>query len=896
MPAGFRRVFRITRHQRDAARDVRDELRFHIEMRAKELAEAGLSTEGALREAEAAFGDRRSYESECRELTATRQRRADLRSQLAALARDLHYSLRALAARPAYTGIAVLTFAVGIGAHTALFAVVRSVLIRPLPFVEPERLALLYNSYPRAGVPRSGNSIGDHDDRREHVPAIAEAGLYQQISATLGETGSTRNAFSMPVTPSFFSTLGVKPALGRTFREDEGWPGHAPVVVISHGLWNAHFGRGEAAVGKTLRLNGTPHTVIGVMPETFRFPTWDAELWLPLAFSEAQRSNRAQQPSDFQMIARLAPGVSIEEAQSQLDALDAALLEAAPPEIARQAEQAGYRSRVVGFQDDLLKDVRAPLYLLWGAVAFILLIGCLNVATLILVRTTARLREVATRYVLGAGRSQIVRQQLAESAILALVGGVLGVLWGAWAMGLVGVFEEYQVPRIDEVRIDAGVVGFVALLVAASSLVAGLLPALAASRIDIGAALRSGGSTATPGPGITRLRKLLVASQLAVAFVLLAGAGLMLASVRNAFAVDPGFEPRGVVAAGVVVTPERYPASERRLRFIDDFLERLQATAGIVGAATASQLPFSGSETSTAVRPVGDDRAAGDSVDGHLVTSVSPGYFDVMRIPLLDGRGFSERDDGESAPVAVVDDGLARRYWHWPEVSPVGEQISIGSQRPQRATVVGVVGGVVHKDLTEPDPRGAVYLPQRQTGVAFTRIAVRGVAGREATLAATREALAAVDPDVPLIWTHTMEESIGFTLMNRRIPLLFLAAFAIVALLLAAMGLYGALAYSVAQRSREVSIRLALGSTRGRIYALVLGQALAVAVPGLVVGLGAALVLSRWLRSFLFRIGPSDPGVLAAVAAVLALAALAASVLPTWRALRIGVAPALRAE
>lgn len=892
----FRRTFRITRHQSDVPRDVRDEIDAHLEMRTQELVDQGLSPADARAAALAAFGDRGRIEAECRRLTEPVERARRRRDLFGSFFGDLRHALRDMAKRPGFALVAGLTLALSIALNAAVFSVVYGVVLKPLPYPDSDRIVYLYNSYPEAGAPRSQASPPDYFDRREGVEALEEVALYSLESRTLGNGETRRWAFSMQVTPSFFRVLEVEPALGRAFTEDEGEPGNDSKVILGYGLWQELFGGEEAAIGRELRIEGVPHTVVGVMPEGFQFPGWDAEVWVPLAFGPEERSDAARHSNYLDMIARLAPGATVEQAREQVEALNAAITDRLPAQMREMVVGSGFHTEVRRLRDELVSGVRSWLYLLWGGAVFVLLIGCISVTNLLLVRSTGRLRELATRYVLGASRWRLGRQLMTESVVLAVAGGALGLVAAAWSLRFLGVFEAYEVPRLADVRLDppAAVLG-VALAVAATVL-SSLLSTFMIHRRDLFAVIQAGGMTSTSERGVLTLRGALVAAQIAVACVLLVGTGLMVASLHNVQAVDPGFATDFLLLGAFALPGSRYPTPADRYRFVDTLFEEIRALPGVIDAAVASQLPFSGTEAQGPVTPEsGWTPPPGESVVAHFRTFVSPTFFSTIGLPLLEGRGFRDGDDAGAPPVAIVSERVARRYW--PRQSAVGQRLSLSNGRAEWRTVVGVVGDVVQNDLTLAAPsQGAVYVPVRQGSLGFFRLVVKTAGEPMSLLPAVRERLRALDPETSLFWTGTMEESIAGTLLDRRLPMQLLALFAALALVLAAVGVYGVLAQSVHQRTKEIGIRLVLGSRRSGIYRVVLRRSFAVVAAGVAAGVAAALALSRLLAGFLYEVRPTDPAVFALVVAVVALVAVPACLVPARRAARVDPVAALKSE
>jgi len=893
------RSLRITAHTYDAVRDVSDEVEHYLEMRTLELIEQGMEPAEARRAARKAFGDRERIEREALGFTApavAAARRAEL---FGSFLRDVRFAVRSLLKNPGFAIIACLTLAICIGANAAVFSVVNGVVLRPLPFPEADRLLTIFNIYPQAGVERGMNSAPDFFDRRE-LDAIEDVALYSEQSVTLGEGASAANVFSMLVSTPFFEVLNVEPILGRGFTEEEGTPGNDDRTVISYGFWQTHFGGAENVIGETIEIYGNPVTVVGVMPSDFRFVTWDAQLWFPLAFHEEART--AYHNNNWDMVGRLKPGATVEQAQEQVDALNASLIESYPSEGRHLLIDAGYATIVRGYQDDLVSEYRAPLFLMWASVALVVLIGAFNLANLLLVRSTARMRELATRFVLGASRWRIARQLMTETLVLNFVGGALGLALGAWSLRFLGTFEYYQVPRLSEVSADWQTALFVLGLAVVVTGFASLIPALAVRRGDLYSVFRAGAAGAEGAPSsssgrLSSVRGALIVGQVAVAFVLLASGSLLLASLINLWSVDPCFESNNLVAGAVSMPSARYPDATSRASFVSMVAQELAALPRSSGAALATQLPFSGTEMADVFTPEGHVRESGDAIMAHYRTGVSPGFFNAMGIPILAGRDFDARDTADSPPVLIVDERLAHKYW--PGDDAVGKRVVFdlnAEEGDELATVVGVVGEILQNDLDDNNPNGAYYRPHTQSGSSFLRIIVRHESGRAAAVAAIRDSVQALDPQMPVFWMQTMDDSVAERLIPRRIPMIMVMSFAAVALLLTVLGVYGVLAYAVAQRTKEIGIRVALGCTDRDIYGLMFRQAAIVIGIGLALGLAGALLSTRFLASQLYEVQPADPVVLGLVAAVIAAVALLACLVPTRRATRVDPMVALRSE
>jgi predicted permease len=817
--------------------------------------------------------------------------------------RDLLRSLRVLRREKTFSATVLLTLMLCLGANVAIFGVVHAVLLAPLPFAEPDRLVTVNNSYPGAGVVRASNGVVDFFERREGIAAFEEVAIYSGGGGTVGEPGSTERVTFLRVSPSFFPMLGLEPALGRTFGEEAMQEGHQYEVVLTHGAWQGLFGGASDAVGRDLRIDGRPYAVVGVLAEDFVMPDrQDARMFVPLAFDEEDRQLENWHSNNYQMIARLAPGASLEQAQAQNLALNDALIDSWDVPNARQLlEDAGFTTIVAGTADDLVRDFRPMLYMLWGGVAFVLLIGCVNIANLLLARAQTRLTEVATRLALGASRAQVASQVLIEAIVLCLAGGLLGVGTGAVALRLLETLGADDLPRGTTIGLDAPVLLFALALSLGAGLLVAAIPMASVLRGDLSPAFRAGGRTGTASRRAVAVRNALVTSQVGLAFVMLIGAGLMLMSFRAAISVDPGFEPEGLFTGSVGLPTTRYADDDAQLQFWDELLAEIRSRPAVASASVTSMIPFSDNTSASLIQPEGYEMAPGESLLAPFQTIAGPGYFETLGIELLDGRTFQDSDGPDMPQVIVIDEWLANRYW--PDGGALGDRMVWGTSpgvdsipEENLFTVIGIVRTVKQNDLTTPAAEhvGAYYFTYRQQPAAFMTVVARAASGEAGSLATdVRAAVAAMDADLPLFGVQTMEERIAESLVRRRTSLVLLGVFAVVALFLAVIGIYGALAYAVTQRTREIGIRMALGSAPTDVFRGVVGQGLGVTAVGLVIGGAAAWFLTRFIQSLLFGIEATDVRVVLAVAALLALVAAAACAIPARRATRVNPVEAL---
>lgn len=811
------------------------------------------------------------------------------------LRRDIRMAGRMLAKDKAFSLTAALTLALCIGANTALFAVVYNVLLRPLPVPEPDRILLMSNLYPKAGAADSSNSgVPDYYDRLHAVRAFEAQALFNHSSVAIGQDGLPTRIRVANVTPSFFRVMRVAPALGRPFTEQEGEPGNEKKVVLSQALWRSHFGGDPAALEKQLRLDGQPYAVVGVMPAGLEALDPGVMLWRPLAFTPQQKSDEQRHSNNYWNVGRLAPGATLEQAQAQVDALNAANLERFP-QYKELLLNAGFQTRLARLPDHLVRHVRPTLLLLWGGALFVLLIGCVNVANLALVRARSRLKELATRLALGAGRVQLARQLVVESVLLTLAAAGLGLLLGAAALRSLGALNLEELPYGSAIGLGSEVVLFTLVLAAAIGLAMGLIPVAGVLPRNLALVLREEGRASSGGRGARVLRRSLVVAQVAFTFVLLVGAGLLFASFQKVLEIDPGFVAERVLTASVTLPKSRYADDAAQRRFTDEALRRVRALPGVVSAGATDTIPFGGRHNDSVILAEGYQMKPGESVISPSSADVTPGYFEAMGAKLLRGRFFEESDTAGTLPVLIVDERLANRFW--PGQDPIGRRmyrptdindLLAVNDKTVFLTVVGVIRDVKLQDLTEGDKAvGTYYYPMAQDTSSLLSFAVKTAGRPDALGSGLRESVAALDPELPVFDMKTMEQRSETALLNRRSPAMLSLAFGVVALLLSAVGLYGVLAYLVAQRRKEIGIRIALGSSARAIFDLVLREGLLLIGLGFLFGALGALALRRSLDSLLFGIRATDPLVLGGMAALLAVVALGACALPARRATRI---------
>jgi len=809
---------------------------------------------------------------------------------------DLRVGLRLLWRDRAFAITAGLTLAVCIGANTALFSVVRGVLLKPLWMPEADRVVMAGNMYPGAGVYEPlGAAVPDYFDRLREVTVFSEQALLRQDNRSIDKDGSPLRVEGLSVTPSFFRVAGVTPQLGRTFTDQEGEIGSEFEVVISDGFWRTQLGGDPSAVGRDIRLDGRAYTVIGVMPPQFR-PTDDEKaLWTPMTFTAEEKSDNSRHSNNAAYIARLKPGATVEQAQAQIDALNAANLDRFP-QFKEVIVNARFRTVVNRLQDQMVKDVRPTLYLMWGGALFVLLIGCVNVTNLALVRSRARLKELATRLALGGGTVRIARQLAIEHLLLALGSAVVGIAIGYVALRAMDVVSLQALPRSQDIALDTVVVLYTLAATAAIGLVLGLIPVAAMLSANVLSVLREEGRTATTGRGAQSLRRGLVIAQVGCAFVLLIGAGLLFASFRRVLAVDPGFTTERVLTGAVVLPDSRYKEPDTQRRFIDDALRRVQALPGVTAAGVTDTIPLGNRASASAILAEGYKAQPGESFLAPAEVRVSSGYFEAIGVKLVAGRFFTDRDTATSTRVIIVDDRLARRFW--PNQDPIGRRmykpddnakdLTAVTDKTVFFTVVGVVAEMKLRNLTDGDNLvGAYFFPLTQEPQNDLTFVLKAAADPGTLSGALRREVAAVDSQLPVFEMQPMSYWTDRSLAKRRSPALLSIAFGFVALFLSAIGIYGVLAYLVTQRTKEIGIRVALGSTAWAVFQLVLREGLLLVAAGLAAGGIGSYLLRRTLESQLFGVRSSNPVVLVLVSVVLAAVALVACALPARRATKI---------
>ena len=802
---------------------------------------------------------------------------------------DLRYALRTLRKQPVFAFVAVLTLALGIGANTAIFSLLYQVILRPLPFPEPGRLVLVANVYTAGSGDASSVSIPDYLDRRAGAPAIEDAALFTPREATLMLGGTPEQVGALRVTPSFFTTLRRGPALGRAFLEHDAVAGGDTAVILTHDVWRSRFAADPAVVGRRIRVNGEMREVVGVLGADFELPARDVALLLPFGFTAAQRADTERGNEFSEMIARLRPGATIAQLNAQMAAIVERLMVTVPAR-AEYMRNSGFGGVAFDLRDRIVGPAATSLYLLQAGVALVLLIACANVANLLLMRAAGRQRELALRTSLGATSRRILRQMLTEGLVLSGLGALAGLVLGGAGLRALSALMGEQLPRTLDPSLDGPVLAFTAALALATSLVFGVMPALPAMRGAMAAALKEDATRSAGSRRGQRLRTGLAISEIAIALVLLVGAGLLVKSFVRVTQVDPGFVPDRILTAQLSLPGARYPDAAATVAFWQRLLERARALPGVTSAGLISSLPMSGTMSAGSYRVVGRTLPPGAPLPHARNDRVAGDYFRVMGIPLVEGRLFTDADRADATRVVVVDRFFAAKQF--PGESPLGRQVNFGS--PRNYTIVGVVGTINTTDLAKPVPEERIYFSAAQVTPASMTLTLKTAVDPASLAPQVRAAVQAVDPEQAIARMRTMDDWLARSLQPRRAPMTLIAVFGAVALAMAAIGIYGVLAFGVAQRIREFGIRQALGADRAMILSLVLRQGLRTTGVGIGLGLAGAVVLTRYLQSLLFGVSARDAGVFAAVTVLLFAVAVLACYIPARRATRVAPMAALR--
>lgn len=810
--------------------------------------------------------------------------------------RDLRYAVRMLAKSPGFTAAAILTLALAIGANTAIFSVINSVLLRPLPYRDAGRLAMIWSEFPERHWTQNIVYPGDYQDWKAQSHSMEDMAAFEEVDFNLSRANAAAEQIrGGKVSANFFAVLKASPAFGRTFTPEEDQPNGARVALLSHACWRQRYAGDPSAIGKTIALNGETYTIAGVMPATFEFPpyaTRKAEVWTPLGENSHSRDRNFH---GLFCMARLKRGVSLRDAQAEMNLINARLIREYP------VSNTGWTARVSPLREEVAGSARPALLVLMGAVAFVLLIGCANIANLLLARATGRRKEIALRMVLGAGRGQIIAQFLTESMLLALMGAGLGLVIAQWGIGALIALAPAYTPGAESAAIDARVLVFTMLIAFVTGAIFGIAPALGCAGVDVNENLKEGGRSFTSGRRRQRLRGALVVSEFALALVLLVGAGLLLRSFIRVLNIDPGFNPKNVLTMRISLDGPRYKDPQVQINFFGNLLARVQSLPEVQNASVSVSLPLIDWDGMGFVTEKNPNVPLSYQPDGNYQT-ISPDFFRTLKIPLLRGRNFSDADRQGGMPVAIINEVSAREFW--PGENPLGTRIKIGSEgskdrdAPWR-TIVGIVGNVRRGD-TVSLARPETYVPYIQTPWTLSprELLIRTPADAAKIAQAVRAEVALLDKDQPVAEIQTLESIVSKVISVRRFSTVLLGTFAALALVLAAVGIFGVMAYSVAQRTNEIGIRMALGARHSAVLQLVLGHALRLAAAGVVLGLAASLAFMRLLSSFLsdalYEVRSTDALTFTVVIGLLLVIAATASYVPARRAMRVDPAVALR--
>ena len=883
----FRRLIDIpTRSSHRIDNDLEDEVAFHLEMRVRDLTQRGVPEADARRQAALEFGDADRFKRVVGREDRSAERDRRLTRWMTDFSYDVRFAIRQVARSPLFATIAILTVAIGIGANTAIMSAVRGIILRPLPFESPETLIRIYSRSDRLGP--TSLSVPDFTDFRAQTASFVGMAAWYATTTNLSGQGEPERLDIARVSDNWFDLLGVRPIKGRTFVAGEDVFGAPARAVLSEALWQRRFGADPNIIGRSLRLDGVPVEVIGVVANPGTFPA-GSELWTTTRFSADDMVSSSRGARWLRVLSRLKPGVSLAQANEDV-ARVARLVEQSDP-----GHNRGYTAFAVTLQEAIVGDYRRPLFILLGAVALVMLVVCANVAGLMVARTAARDTEIAVRSAIGAGRGRIVRQLVTESIVLALAGGALGLALGVVGTWLLVHWAPPEIPRLDDVGIDRVVFAFSLGLALVTGIAFGLAPALQASRHDVRTRLQTDGRGMAGRSGSVRLRRLLVVSELAVAIVLLVGAGLLLRSFANLQRVDPGFKPAGLTAFTVTLPESRYPKDEDQARFMDRALAALIALPGVEHAAASFGLPLTDTRFQLSFTIDRKDNTDPSFEPRGQVRVASADYFQSLGIPLVKGRTFGTQDRWGAPSVIVVSQELARRFF--PNGDAIGHYIETGWGREGRklgGEVVGIVGDVKQFGLSIEAPP-AYYAAAEQWPTDEMTFALRGNS-ESIQLASIRGIIRDIDAELPIFDFTNGESLVRASLAQPRFYLLVIAAFAAAALLLAVIGVYGIIAYTVRQRTREIGVRMALGASAGKILRMVVGEGVALAAVGLGIGVSVALAVTGEIRSLLFQVDERDWVTLVAVAGVLVVAAVAACLVPARAAARLGPQEALRGD
>jgi putative ABC transport system permease protein len=807
--------------------------------------------------------------------------------------KDIRFAVRTLLKRPALTGIAIVTLALGIGANTAIFSVVNAIILRSLPYRDSDRLVAIWGNLHKTGLEEIPLSAPEFTDFRQQCKGFDQIAAYTTQGFNLTGVDQPERLRGAVVSGTLFSVLKTDPQLGRTFLNEEDQFGRDQVAVLSNALWHRRFSADPSIVNKTINLDGQTVTVIGVMPAQFHFPDKETEIWKPIAFDPELLTENNRGSHFLSVIGRLQPNVTLPQAQADIDGVTARLAQEHSA-----MYPTGFSTTVRSLHEDLVGNLRTALFVLLGAVGLVLAVACANVAHLLLANASSRYREVAIRSALGANRVRLVRQFLTESVLLSLLGGSAGLLLAIWGVTTLVALIPKDTPRVEEIHLDFRVLLFTLGVSILTGILFGLAPALQATKTDLIDALKEGGRGGGAGRRRLQLRGLLIVSEFALALVLLIGSGLMIKSFIRLQDVKPGFEPSGLLTFRLALPEAKYPEFPKSRAFFEQLFDRLKARPEVKSAGAINILPFSGSTGDRTFLIEDQPVEQGKPHPDEQIRFVSAGYFSAMGIPLLRGRDFTPRDLPDTPQVVIANDAAVRKYW--PNQNPIGKRLSFSTRTPKWYEIVGVVGNIKHRSLDLED-KPEFYVPFLQplfkdSNIQPMYLVVRTVNDPSSFAAAVRSEVASLDPDQPVSSVMTMDQRISDSVAPRRFNMFLLGLFAVLAMILAAIGIYGIMAFSVGQRTHEIGVRMALGARSTDVLKLVLRNGLGLALIGIVIGLAIAFAATRVLATLLYGVSATDPVTFLGEALLLAAVALLACYIPARRATKVDPLVALRYE
>lgn len=797
---------------------------------------------------------------------------------------DIRYSVRTLMNSPGFTIVAILTLALGIGANTALFTVVNAVILKPLPYPDPEQLAMIWQSYPDEGYDQASVSAPNYMDWRKQSESFRDMSTFRYKAYNLVRSEEPVRLIGVTATSGFFNILGVQPILGRIFLEHEDQPDAEPVIVLAHDMWHQHFGADDSIIGQIVTLNGVSYTVVGVMPQGFNFPG-RAALWVPYVFTEKEYTSRGL--VYLRVVGRLQPDVTLQQAQVEMDGIASRLAKTYPDSNLNSGVS------IIPLHEQEVGDVKPALYAVFIATGFVLLLACTNIANLLLTRAAIRTREIAIRTALGAGRLRLVRQFLTESLLLSAIGGAVGILIAIWGTDILVAISPSDFPRLNDVSINLDVIWFVVIVSIVTGILFGLVPALYSTRSSVYSSLKEGGGRTSGSRQSVRIRHGLVIAEVALGLVLLVGAGLMIQTIARLKNVDPGYEPHGVLTTKIALPKSKYPNPEQQAAFYRHVLERIRSTPGVVHASAVSTIPMSGGELNWSFTIEGRPEPPPGKEMGATWDAVAPYYFKTLGIPLIKGRVFTELDLTSTKLVLVISETMAKRFW--PDEDPIGQQLSLHSRRSGIYEIIGVVGDIHHANLSTID-QPHMYVTHEQDSRRSFNIMVRADGDPMMLAGVLRDAVRFVDPEQPTSSIRTLDYYVNDSMSQTQFTMRLLVAFALVGLVLAGVGIYGVMAYSVTQRTHEIGIRMALGAQVNSVLGLIIKQGSLLIGAGVVMGLLGAVSLTHLLSSMLYSVQPNDPVTLVSVSILLASVAMFACYIPARRATKVDPMVALRCE